>query len=57
MKRTLSLKREALTEVSDHELLNVAGAALPTSPLMWCLNTWFACYTEAARSACCPTEA
>lgn len=57
MKRTLSLKREALTELNDRDLLAVAGAALPTSPLHWCLNTQLVCYTEAARSACCPTEA
>jgi hypothetical protein len=40
MKRTLSLKREALTELSDTDLDAVAGAALPsgaTCPVMSCL--------------------
>lgn len=60
MKRTLSLKREVLTELSPEELLSVAGAAAPpTNPLDYCLNTQVVCYTRAAGySRCvCPTEA
>ena len=58
MTRTLSLKREALTPLSAEDLLTVAGAALPTSPLDYCLNTQLVCYTEqAGGSRCtCPTE-
>ncbi len=58
MKRTLTLTREPLTELSPADLLNVAGAALPTGQRD-CLNTWQICYTEAAGgSRCfCPTEA
>jgi hypothetical protein len=58
--RTLSLKREELTELSALDLRAVAaGAALPTSPLDYCLNTQIVCYTaEAGPSRCfCPTEA
>jgi hypothetical protein len=60
VKRTLSLKREVLTELSPAELLSVAGAAAPpTNPRDYCLNTQVVCYTEAAGySRCvCPTEA
>lgn len=59
MIRTLSLKREALAELSADDLATVAGAALPTSPLDWCLNTQLVCYTkQAGGSRCtCPTEA
>ena len=56
MKRTLSLTREALTELSPADLTNVAGAALPTQPLYNCLNSQYLCYTDTAGSACCPTE-
>lgn len=58
MNRTLSLKREALTELTAGDLAGVAGAALPTSPLAYCLNTQIVCYTEqAGGSRCtCPTE-
>jgi hypothetical protein len=56
--RSLSLKREALTELSAEDLVRVAGAAPPTSPVEYCLNTQVVCWTEAAgRSRCiCPTE-
>ena len=38
-KRTLSLKRESLTELGTDELLAVAGAAAPpTQPLNECLT-------------------
>ena len=63
MKRTLSLKRESLTELSAMDLLHVAGAALPTSPVDYCLdkvqNSVAICITDAGqRSRCmCPTEA
>lgn len=58
MNRTLSLKREELTALAAEDLAGVAGAALPTSPLAYCLNTQVVCYTEAAGgSRCtCPTE-
>ena len=62
MKRTLSLKRETLTELSSDELVHVAGgAAPPTSPLVDCVNghnSDMVCYTrEAGPSRCfCPTE-
>ncbi|HEV2889032.1 MAG TPA: hypothetical protein VGX28_01515 [Frankiaceae bacterium] len=58
MNRTLSLKREELAALSADDLLTVAGAALPTSPLGYCLNSQVVCYTEAAGpSRClCPTE-
>jgi len=60
VKRTLSLRREVLTELSPGELLAVAGAAAPpTSPVDYCVNTQVVCYTRAAGySRClCPTEA
>lgn len=61
MKRTLSLKREALTELTSEDLLIVAGAvpAPPTSPVDYCVNSQLVCYTAAAGySRCvCPTEA
>lgn len=62
MNRTLSLKREALAELSSADLRNVAGAALPTSPINYCIdeqNSKQVCFTQAAGySRCfCPTEA
>ena len=60
MKRTLSLKRDALTELSPADLHAVVGAAPPSSPVASCLdNTKLVCYTnEANPSYClCPTEA
>ena len=36
MKRTLSLKREALAQLSDADLTAVAGAAPVSSPLLSC---------------------
>ena len=60
MKRHLTLKRENLTELSADDLLAVAGAAPPTTPVDYCLrNTQYVCYTEQANpSHCvCPTEA
>jgi len=64
VKRTLSLKREALAELSPADLLAVAGgvAALPTSPVNYCVdqqNSQQVCFTAAAGySRClCPTEA
>jgi hypothetical protein len=63
VKRTLSLKREALSELSTGDLLNVAGAAaaLPTTPVNYCVdqqNSKQVCFTAAAGySRCvCPTE-
>lgn len=59
MKRSLSLKRESLTELSTEDLVAIAGAAPPTSPADYCLNSQMVCYTRAAGpSRCfCPTEA
>lgn len=39
--RTLSLKRETLTELTDEQLGLVAGAALPTTPVGPCLGGLF----------------
>lgn len=62
MKRTLTLRREALAELGSADLANVHGAAaaLPTSPLDDCINSGIAkfCVTDGGqRSRCiCPTE-
>lgn len=39
VRRTLTLKREALASLTTDELGTVHGAALPTSPLLYCLAT------------------
>lgn len=58
MHRTLSLTREALTELSAEDLSGVAGAALPTSPLDWCVDSMMVCFSaDPPNSQCfCPTE-
>ena len=58
MNRTLSLKREALAVLSAEDLSGVAGAALPTSPLDYCLDSRFVCFSaDPPNSQCfCPTE-
>jgi hypothetical protein len=62
VKRTLTLKREALTELASGDLAGVVGAAQApqTTPVEDCyvLNTKFVCWTAAAGySRCvCPTE-
>lgn len=60
MKRTLSLKRETLAELSPSDLRNVAGAALPTLPLNYCIgeqNTKVVCVTGDYSRCACITEA
>ena len=58
MKRTLSLKREALAELSTRELSGVAGGALPTTPIEACtvFNSQVfcsgGCYTRGTTCAC-----
>lgn len=58
MKRTLSLKREALAELSTRELSGVAGGALPTTPINACplINSQVICsgdcYTRGTTCAC-----
>lgn len=39
MKRSLSLKREALAALGPAELGAVAAGAAPTQPLLYCLDT------------------
>ena len=58
MKRTLSLKREALTPLSAGDLAGIAGAALPTSPVGYCVDSWLVCFSaDPPNSQCfCPTE-
>ena len=58
MNRTLSLKREALTALSPEDLAGVAGAALPTTPLDYCLDSQMVCFSaDPPNSQCfCPTE-
>lgn len=56
MKRTLSLKRESLAQLSTEELVTVAGAlaAAKTTPVNECLNiSWdFTCLDCITRGAC-----
>ncbi len=40
MTRSLTLKRELLGDLSPVELANVAGAALPTTPVAYCVETY-----------------
>lgn len=58
MNRTLSLKREALTALSAEDLAGVAGAALPTGRLDYCVDSWLVCFSaDPPNSQCfCPTE-
>ena len=58
MHRTLSLTRESLTELSAEDLSGVAGAALPTSPVDWCVDSMAICFSaDPPNSRCfCPTE-
>lgn len=37
---TLTLKRELLGELSPAELASVAGGALPTTPVAYCVDTY-----------------
>lgn len=52
MKRTLSLKRETLTELSHEQLTSVVGGAPPTTPVKECLDDPF--YTLQATRCFCP---
>ena len=52
MKRTLSLKRETLTELTTDQLTGVVGGVLPTLPLEQCLDELF--YTLEATRCFCP---
>lgn len=58
MNRTLSLRREALTDLSAEDLAGVAGAALPTSPVGYCVDSLLICFSaDPPNSQCfCPTE-
>lgn len=58
MNRTLSLKRESLTALSPADLAGVAGAALPTTRIGYCADSWMVCFSaDPPNSQCfCPTE-
>jgi hypothetical protein len=58
MKRSLTLRRETLTELATAELANVAGAnavRLPTLPLSDCLFQTARC-TQTQMPACMPGQ-
>lgn len=52
MKRTLSLQREALTELSTGQLTGVVGGVLPTTPVDRCLDELL--YTKEPTRCLCP---
>ena len=52
MKRTLSLKRETVTELLNDELTGVVGGAPPTTPVNECLDKFFE--TLQATRCFCP---
>lgn len=53
MKRSLSLKSEALADLTPFELLDVVGAAAPpTLPLEECLTSRQFCLTHGASCSC-----
>jgi hypothetical protein len=54
-RRALSLRREALTELTDADLHAVAGAALPTSPAGDCVQALSRKYGGPSHCLC-PTE-
>ncbi len=59
MKRTLSLRREQLTELSTAELGSVAGGAPATTPIKYCLTNpseAFSCYVSCNGSCWCSGE-
>lgn len=64
MKRSLSLQREQLAELSTAELTGVNGAALPTTPVRNCVvNTiqpfaacTFNCFTHGTTCLNCETS-
>ena len=56
VKRTLSLKREHLADLTPRELTAVAGAAVPSSPVQECLEESHLVCTWTCPSYCtsCP---
>jgi len=54
MGRSLTLKREALSALTDTELADVAGAKVPTFPVNECLGiSWeFTCLDCVTRRDC-----
>ncbi len=52
MKRTLTLKRESLTELTADDLAGVIGGVLPTTPLDQCLDRLM--YTKRPTQCFCP---
>lgn len=57
-KRTLSLRRETLTELTTPELSSVAGGAPATTPLKYCLTNLsqeLSCYAS-CNSCWCSAE-
>jgi hypothetical protein len=54
MKRSLSLRREDLAELSGEELNVVVGAALPTTPVTQCAaNSYVVCFTRGTTCVNC----
>lgn len=53
MKRSLSLTRESLADLTAEDLGAVAGAAAPTLPVQGCLAySVLICYTRGTTCAC-----
>ncbi len=52
-KRVLTLRSEALGELTTEELTGVAGAAIPTSPLVYCLSQELNCAINDPYSLVC----
>ena len=59
-KRTLSLKRESLTELTTGQLADVVGGASGvTCPVKYCLQDisgQISCYASCGHSGCCSIE-
>ena len=53
-KRTLSLKREALTELTAGDLAGVAAGAPPTLKLQDCVNSLDGCELPSFQYSCLP---
>ena len=43
MTRTLSLKREAIADLTTDELANVVAAAVPPTTIMLCVSAGYSC--------------
>lgn len=56
MERRLTLRREALTDLTAGELHGVVGGALPTSPIRACMIESYAELVCINESWACPTE-